>query len=517
LETTHIPGRFPRSSGILLHPTSLPNGHGIGDFGAEAYSYIDFLAEAQQRLWQILPLGPTGYGNSPYAALSAFAGNPLLISLDQLVDEGLIGRDGLGEVGAFPQGRVDYEGVTASKLPLLRQAAETFLRNASHERHARLAIFRKDNASWLDDFTLFMALRESLGGGWQQWPEALALRRPEALAAAREELRRAIDQHAVLQMLFTEQWAKVHRYAREHDVALVGDIPIFVALDSADVWAHRELFYLDEHGNPTIVAGVPPDYFSRTGQRWGNPLYRWEVLAERGYDWWIERFRAALETVDVIRIDHFRGFESYWAVPAANPTAEHGSWDRGPGVDLFVATRKALGTLPIIIEDLGLITPEVVALREELGYPGMKVLQFAWDSGPSNPFLPHNFVPNCVVYTGTHDNDTTVGWYQQAPEKERDYLQRYLGVEGQEIAWDLIRAAMASVADIAIVPAQDVLSLSTEHRMNLPGQPEGNWSWRLQPGQLTAEHAVRLARLATVYGRTPQDSREDTPEESRMP
>jgi len=493
--------RYERSSGLLLHLTSLPGPHGIGDLGHEAYRFVDFLAEAEQRLWQILPLGPTGYGNSPYAARSAFAGNSLLVSLDLLRDEGLIDDADLLPTPEFPQDRVDFAAVERFKMEALGRAAERFGADASPARRAAFDAFKHQNARWLHDFALFMALQGSHGGAWQTWGEGLARRKPDALAEARGMLAASVDVHAFAQFAFAEQWSALRSYAAERGVRIVGDIPIFVALDSADVWAQPELFLLDDRGFPTVVAGVPPDYFSATGQRWGNPLYRWDAIAATGYTWWINRFRAMLRLVDIIRIDHFRGFQGHWEIPAEHPTAEHGRWVSGPGRDLFQAARRALGDLPIIVEDLGVITPDVVALREELGYPGMKVLQFAFGSGPSNPFLPHNFERNAVVYTGTHDNDTTVGWFRTAPETERHYALEYLCGDGESVAWDMIRVALASVADTAIAPVQDVLSLGPEARMNFPGTAEGNWSWRLGPGQLTGEHAEKLARMAQAYGR----------------
>lgn len=493
-----------RSSGILLHPTSLPAAHGIGDLGPDAHRFVDFLVAAGQRFWQILPLGPTGYGDSPYAARSAFAGSPLLISLDQLRDQGLIDS---AEVAAPPSstpGRVDHPAVAAFKLPALQRAAEKFFRTANRERLDALAAFQREQARWLEDYALFMALHDAGGGtSWQEW-EADAVRRdPRALEAARSRHDAAIDFHVFTQFVFWEQWQELRRYANGQGVRFIGDIPIFVAMDSADVWAHPEMFSLDERGYPTVVAGVPPDYFSATGQRWGNPLYRWDVMARDGYRWWVDRFGRTLETVDIIRIDHFRGFQACWEIPAEHPTAQHGRWVPAPGRAVFAAARNSLGHLPIIVEDLGVITPDVKALRYALGYPGMKVLQFAFDSGPANPFLPHHYEPDVVVYTGTHDNDTTVGWYQSRSEAERDYVRRYLATDGRDIAWDMMRLAMSSVAELAIVPLQDVLSLGTEARMNFPSRPEGNWGWRLRPGELTAKHATRLRDLTETYGRLP--------------
>ena len=491
-----------RESGILLHPTSLPGPHGIGDLGADARSFVDFLAASGQRLWQVLPLGPTGYGNSPYAARSAIAGNPLLISLDLLGKEGLLSPRELAEAPSFPSDRVDYEAVAAFKLPLLRLAHSRIVDGTVPEQQSPFRDFCLQNASWLEDFALFMALEEAHHGApWQEWESGAATRRPGALEALRRDLADAIDFHRFAQFQFYRQWRVLKRYANDRAVRIIGDIPIFVALQSADVWSRPELFHLDDAGFPTLVAGVPPDYFSRTGQRWGNPLYRWNILEREHYGWWVDRFRAALTQVDLIRIDHFRGFQAFWEVPASHKTAERGRWVEGPGETLFRAVEQQLGALPVIAEDLGLITPEVEALRLKLGYPGMKVLHFAFDSDARNPYLPHNYERRCVVYTGTHDNDTTLGWFQSRSARERAAILRYLGTDGSDMPWDLIRLAFASVADVAIVPLQDVLGLGTWARMNLPGQADGNWTWRLAPGQLKPEHADRLKELASTYGR----------------
>lgn len=497
-----LKARRDRAAGMLLHPTSLPGPHGIGDLGPAAYRFVDFLAAAGQRLWQVLPLGPTGYGDSPYAARSAFAGNPLLISLEQLRDEGLLTPDDLAEVPDFPSDRVLYEQVEAFKLSRLRRAFARFCTQPEAAR-ADFRAFRTRQAAWLDDFALFMALREAYDGAvWTDWEPAIVQRDPHALATRQQELAEETTFHAFLQFLFERQWTALRRYANERGIRIIGDIPIFVAHDSADVWANQEMFLLDDRGNPTVVAGVPPDYFSPTGQRWGNPLYRWEVLAATGYRWWIDRFRAMLGLVDMIRIDHFRGFVAGWEVPADQETAEHGRWVPGPGKALFQAAQEALGNLPIIVEDLGTITPDVIALREQLGYPGMKVLQFAFGDDAHNPYLPHNYKPRCVVYTGTHDNDTTAGWFATRPPAERDAVLRYLGRDGQDIVWDMIRLALASVAEMAIIPLQDVLNLGSEARLNFPGQPQHNWRWRYREEQLTAEIGTRLRELCAIYGRT---------------
>ncbi|MBI2761750.1 MAG: 4-alpha-glucanotransferase [Chloroflexi bacterium] len=490
-----------RASGVLLHPTSLPGGHGIGDLGPEAYRFVDFLAAAGQRLWQIMPLGPPGYGESPYAARSAFAGNPLLISLDRLVEDGLLTSDEAVLVGDHDGDRAHFARVEAFKLARLRQAWERFDTEGGDRRHD-LDRFGEEQRSWLPDYVLFMALRDQHSGAWTDWSPEFVARDAGALKEASKDLAGEVAFQTFLQFLFFEQWRDLRDYANARGVRIVGDVPIFVAHDSSDVWAHQDVFYLDEHGRPTLIAGVPPDAFSSTGQRWGNPLYRWDVLGDRGFDWWVERFRATFALVDIVRIDHFRGFQACWHIPAREPTAENGDWVETPGRELFDAVRAELGDAPVIAEDLGLITPEVHALREDLGIPGMNVLQFAFGGESDNLYLPHNHTRDSVVYTGTHDNDTTVGWYASLDERTRDHVRRYLGVDGSDIAWDLIRAALQSVAEMAIVPVQDLLALDGEARMNFPGRPEGNWSWRLLPGQLTDAHAARLRDLAELYGRT---------------
>jgi 4-alpha-glucanotransferase len=498
-DTTPKPRR--RFSGLLLHPTSLPSPHGIGDLGPEAYRFVDFLADSGQTLWQILPLGPVGFGNSPYAAHSAFAGNPLLISLDELADLGLLTSEELQEAPVFPPGWVDYDVAARFKLDLLRRAAQRY-RERGGELQREYEAFRHHNASWLDDYSLFAALSDAHEGGpWQSWRGGVAHREPDALEQARQTHADEVEFHAFAQFLFWEQWGRLRQYANEREIKLIGDIPIFVAEHSADVWAHREMFSLNARGAPIVVAGVPPDLFSATGQRWGNPLYRWDVLEAEGYGWWIERFRATLRAVDIIRIDHFRGFAGYYEIPARAPTAERGRWRAGPGIKLFEAARHALHHLQIVVEDLGLITPDVVALRDALRYPGMRVLQFAFGGDADNPYLPHNFEANTVAYTGTHDNDTTLGWYESSPEEVRHHIRKYLGVDGHDVAWDMIRALLASVSERVVTPVQDVLALGTEARMNYPGRAAGNWEWRLLPDQLTALHAERLRDLTELYGR----------------
>ncbi len=504
---------FPRASGILLHPTSLPSRWGIGSLGGEAYRFVDFLVRAGQRLWEILPLGPTGYGDSPYQSLSTFAGNPLLISLDRLAEENLVEPTDLEGAPSFPEDRVDYDRVTAFRLPLLKRSFSLFERTASPTQRDTFDAFCEENASWLEDYALFLALRDvHHGAPWNRWEDDLRTREPRALERSHEKLAHDVLCHKYIQFLFFRQLSDLTRYCHERGVRLIGDLPHCVARESVDVWSHQEMFSLDTTGMPTVVAGVPPDYFSESGQLWGNPIYRWEEMAREGYRWWIERLRRALAQGDIIRLDHFRGFEKYWEVPAEESTAVKGRWVPGPGAELFEAARKALGDLPLIAEDLGVITPEVEALRERLGIPGMRVLQFAFSSDtPANEHQPHNYPRDSVVYTGTHDTDTIVGWFRggtedtprstEHRERERQRALRYLGTTGREIHWDFIRLALASVADTAIIPLQDVLGLGSEARMNLPGTTEGNWGWRFSFTMLSDATTDRLRELTTLYGR----------------
>ena len=494
--------RFPRSSGILLHPTSLPGRYGMGDLGPEAYRFVDWLHEAGQGIWQVLPLGPTGYGDSPYQCFSAFAGNPLLISPEVLLQQGHLLPAEVQGVPDFSAAYVDYGPVIEYKTALLKKAFANFQRLDNEQERRAFVVFCAGKSSWLEDYALFMALKDHHGGAvWTTWEKDIARRKPEAMARWKLALAPEMERYKYLQYQFYQQWAALRRYVQQRQMRIVGDIPIFVAHDSADVWAHPELYYLDGDGNPTVVAGVPPDYFSETGQLWGNPLYRWERMAQTGYSWWIERFRAVFELVDMLRLDHFRGFEGYWEVPAREKTAVHGRWVKGPGAELFRAVERALGKLPIIAEDLGVITPEVVALRDQFEFPGMRILQFAFASDAHDSFLPHNYVPNCVVYTGTHDNDTTWGWFKACTAQEREAVLAYLGSDGRDISWDMLRWLFASVADTAIVPLQDVLSLGTEARMNYPSRLGGNWSWRLQPEALTPTLTNRLRKITEIYGR----------------
>jgi 4-alpha-glucanotransferase len=495
---------FPRASGILLHPTSLPGRYGIGDLGLEAHQFIDFLARSEQRLWQILPLGPTGYGNSPYMSFSTMAGNPLLISLEILKDNSFLSDDDLREVPNFPLDTIDFEKVIAWKMPLLRQACKNFQDKATPLQQKEFEGFCRGKANWLEDYALFMALLEAQdGGSWVEWPDEIRNRQPAALDSWREQLRDTIFFQKFLQFEFFRQWAELKTYANTQKIRIIGDIPIYVAHNSADVWAHPEIFQLDPStGMPLEVAGVPPDYFSETGQLWGNPIYNWEHLESNHFSWWVDRVRETLAYVDIVRIDHFRGLEAYWSVPAEEETAVNGQWIKAPGYKLFDVIRDQLGSLPIIAEDLGDIDQEVLNLRDHYGFPGMKILHFAFGSDSKNAYLPFNVDTNSVIYTGTHDNNTTVGWYHQIADYERDRLHRYLGCTGSYgIAWDLIRLAMSSVANQAIIPLQDVFSLGADARMNAPGTAENNWGWRFRPEALTEDYSHRLREMVYIYGR----------------
>jgi 4-alpha-glucanotransferase len=516
---------FQRASGVLLHVTSLPSYGGIGDLGPAAYEFAAFLAAAKQHIWQVLPLGPTGFGNSPYASSSAFAGNPSLISLEFLSDWGWIEGERIGGL-AGRSGNVDFAELEARKLPLLDEAAGNFLdRGASGPRRdTRLAEqwsafgeFCRAEAGWLDDFALYAVLRREYNtGAWTAWPEPLRHRRPEALTQATETHRREIDRERVLQFAFSRQWDDLRKAAALSGIRILGDVAIFVNMDSADVWVHPELFELDEELRPIRIAGVPPDYFSPTGQRWGNPLYRWDVLGRSGFGWWIERIRRACALYDIVRLDHFRGFEAYWAIPAAEATAVKGKWVKAPGLELFRALEAALGPLPLVAEDLGLITPEVDALRKEMDLPGMKVLQFGFNSKGAHIHLPHRFTPDTVAYTGTHDNDTTQGWWDAATKVERNAVEAYVGPVAGRPVWPLIRAVESSVAQVAVIPAQDLLEAGSEARMNTPAVAAGNWSWRAPEQCWTAEIAQRLAALAEVTDRDndPLSEAEEAEEES---
>jgi 4-alpha-glucanotransferase len=500
-----------RSSGLLLHPTSLPGPWGIGDLGQPAFDFVDFLESAGQGVWQVLPLGPTGHGNSPYQSLCSLAGNPLLVSLDLLIRDGWLDERNLPPTRfGHPkhEGRVDYAAVARFKRSCLKRAFRQLARQPE-ERKADFRRFCEEERDWLDDFSTFIALKEHHhGASWREWEPGARRRDAAALATWQTRLSQRIEAHKFIQYLFFQQWRRLRRYANDRGVMIVGDMPIFVAFEGAEVWARPDLFLLDDSFAPTAVAGVPPDYFSATGQLWGNPIYRWERMAEDGYQWWIRRVAKTLELVDLVRLDHFRGFEAYWEVPAGEKTAINGRWVKGPGETLLAALQQKFGHLPFIAEDLGVITPEVERLRDQFGQPGMKVLHFAFGDTAANPYLPHNHVSNSIVYTGTHDNDTTLAWFAALTPTERKVIESYLGHPIQDICWDLIHLAFSSVADTAIVPVQDLLCLGSEARMNTPGQPQGCWEWRVKGDALTSDLARRLRRTSALFGRV-DDARGD--------
>lgn len=507
---------FERSAGIILHPTSLPGKYGIGELGPEAKQWIDFLEAAGQTLWQVMPLGPTGYGDSPYQSFSAFSGNHYLISVELLIEDGYLEKSDLQDMPDFPTSNVDFGWVIPWKLEILGKAYERFGVVADSSAFSRFDAFCQREAYWLDDYALFMACKEANGGKqWTLWDASLRDRHPEALAQWQARLEDQVRKQKFWQWLFYSQWQDVHDYAADKGISIIGDIPIFVSMDSADTWANPELFFLGAGGEPTVVAGVPPDYFSETGQRWGNPLYRWDVLDSTHYDWWIKRVRAIFNQVDIVRIDHFRGFEAYWEIPASEETAVKGKWVKGGGQPFFDALRQAFGDeLDIIAEDLGVITPEVEALRDDNNLPGMKILQFAFSTDADNDYLPHNYVSNSVVYTGTHDNDTIIGWYEKAPEKEQDALRRYLGRDDSNIAWDMIRLAYASPAVLALTTLQDVLRVGEEGRMNTPGVAAGNWSWRFSFDDVESWMIEMLKDISIVYGRIEVEEPEEAETET---
>jgi 4-alpha-glucanotransferase len=494
--------QIPRESGILLHPTSLPGPHGIGDFGEAAFRFVEWLERAGQRLWQVMPLGPTGFGNSPYSSPSAFAGNPLMVSLAWLQGDGLLTEEELAPACEFPGHAVDFERVAPFRMRLLRVAYDRVEAEASSNLREAFEAYRAGAPNWLHDYALFVSIKDALGGGsWVEWPKDIRARQPEALASWRDKLADDVRFHEFVQFLFHHQWREVRAYANARGIRIIGDIPIFVALDSADVWSSQDQFQLDDEGHPTFIAGVPPDFFSSTGQLWGNPTYNWPAMKANGYQWWIERLRATRDMVDIIRIDHFRGFAAAWHVPAGDENATGGHWEIAPGGGVFAAARRELGEFPVIVEDLGIITPDVVALREILDLPGMNVLHFAFDDDPDNMYLPHNVQRHSVMYTATHDNQTTVGWWDSLPEEERHVVRRYLGRPADDIAWDLLRLAWASVSDTAIAPMQDILRMGDEGRMNTPATATGNWAWRLLPTQLDPSLADGLRDLTCTYGR----------------
>ena len=504
-----------RASGILLHPTSLPGLFGIGDLGPEAYKFIDFLADTGQSLWQILPLGHTSYGNSPYMCLSAFGGNPYLISLERLLEEGLLDQSDIEKPPDFPKNRVDYGRAIKYKIPRLARSFKKFKEKYATRYPEDFYAFSETNAFWLEDYALFTSLKEAHNGQvWTKWEEGASTRQLDALVQWRNKLAENMEFWKYVQYQFFKQWLALKDYCHEKGIHIIGDIPVYVAHDSAEVWAHRRQFHLDEQGNPLVVAGVPPDYFSATGQRWGNPIYRWDMMAQRDYRWWTDRFRTNFILVDMVRLDHFRGFQAYWEIPATEPTAVRGRWVKGPGIALFNAVKAVLGDVQMIAEDLGIITEEIDTLREQLGLPGMRILQMAFGNDLKAPgYRPHNHIVNCAVYTATHDHNTTVGWFTAKPgtqttqateevKEEREYALKYLGTDGSEIHWDFIRIALSSVASIAIFLLQDVFGLGTEARMNRPGTSQGNWEWRFTPDMLTPTIRERLGELTRVYERS---------------
>jgi 4-alpha-glucanotransferase len=509
---------FPRSSGILLHPTSLPGCFAIGDLGPAAFAFADFLAASGQSLWQVLPLGPTGYGDSPYACYSAFAGNTLLISPEKLLEQGLITEVDLPEITTTFSSRLDFGAAHKTKGALLAKAFANYQRTTDTEFRSEFETFAEQNASWLDDYAMFRALKDAHDGKpWYEWERSLVKRTPEALKRPRIELHDQIEAQKFAQFIFFRQWLELKAHCNRRGIQFVGDVPIFVAHDSADVWTNPDQFKLNSDGSPVVVAGVPPDYFSKTGQYWGNPIFNWDRMLADGFKWWIDRVRATLQLVDIARIDHFRGFAACWEIPGGDKTAERGRWVEAPGRELFTTIREALGELPIIAEDLGVITPDVEKLRDDFGFPGMRILQFAFSSDTKNIDLPHNYHQNVVVYTGTHDNDTTVGWFNSVAgegstrtaeqiECERKFCMKYLRTDGKRIHWDFIHAVLASVANTAIVPLQDVLGLGSEARMNLPNSTSGNWLWRFNEEDLTDELASELREFTNLYGRMPKGS-----------
>ena len=503
--------RFERSAGILLHPTSLPGQFGIGDLGSEAYRFVDFLETAGQKLWQVFPLGPTGYGDSPYQCFSAFAGNPLLISPEKLVEDGFLS---LSEIEAYPNSdplKIDYGQVINYKKLILRKAFNNFKKNSNGQEELYNS-FCTGNEEWLNDFSFFMAAKDFHGGKlWTEWDKNLVVRDKKALKEWEQKLDDDINYHKFVQYQFSFQWSNLKKFANEKGIKIIGDMPIFIAYDSADLWANKSIFTVDKEGKLETVAGVPPDYFSATGQLWGNPLYRWNAMEKDNFLWWRQRMSNMLKLVDIIRIDHFRGLEAFWEIPGGAPTAEKGRWVKAPGEKLFNTLKKHLGELPILAEDLGVITKAVEALRDKFEFPGMKILQFAFGTGMERRFLPHNITPNSVVYTGSHDNDTTRGYFEKEKKADNDiysHAQKYLDYEGEDVVQKLIKTAYASVADIVIIPMQDVLNLGGEARMNFPGKPAGNWTWRFTWEEIPDFIAGTYKEMTELYERPPKPEKE---------
>ncbi|MFZ3070384.1 MAG: 4-alpha-glucanotransferase [Anaerolineaceae bacterium] len=497
-----------RFSGILLHPTSFPSPDGIGDLGAEAYRWIDFLKASGCQMWQVLPLGPTGYGDSPYQCFSAFAGNPFLVSSLLLIEDRLLDLQDLADRPTFPVEKVDFGPVIVWKNKLLDRAYEKYCKDQPASLMAAFEKYCHDKQAWLEDFSLFMAIKESQNGNpWNLWPADLKFRKAEALESFVKSNNNKIEKHKFNQFLFFRQWDRLHHYANEKGIEIIGDIPFVVAFDSADVWANPDLFLMDAGLTPTAVAGVPPDYFSRNGQLWGNPLYKWEAHEVVDFKWWVDRLSSVLELVDIVRLDHFRGFAAAWHVPYGSTTAVNGAWIKGPGARLFNTLQSKFPDLPIIAEDLGVITPDVKEIRDGFNLPGMKILQFAFSGDPEDDFLPHHYPVNCFAYTGSHDNDTALGWYRRASPRDQDFCRRYLNVSGDDIAWSMIRAVWQSVAKNVVAPMQDLLSLDTSARMNLPGSESGNWSWRMRPNVLTDQLQHRLWEMNLLYSRLPAEEK----------
>jgi 4-alpha-glucanotransferase len=503
--------RFERSAGILLHPTSLPGKYGIGDLGSEAYNFINFMEAAGQKLWQVFPLGPTGYGDSPYQCFSAFAGNPNLISPEKLIEKGLLTEKDISSPPVSNPHKIDFGNIINYKKVILRKAYDTAI-SKSILTINDFKMFCDENSEWLEDYCFFMAAKEHHGGGlWTEWEEGLVKKDANTVKKWKQKLTEEINYNKFVQFVFFEQWTDIKKYANSKGIKIIGDMPIFIAYDSADLWAHKELFTVDENGGLIFVAGVPPDYFSATGQLWGNPLYKWDEMEKNDFLWWRQRMKQMLNLVDIIRIDHFRGFDAYWEIPGDAPTAEKGKWVKAPGKKLFNTIKKHLGSLPIIAEDLGVITKSVEALRDNFNFPGMKILQFAFGTGMEDKFLPHNFSQNCLVYTGSHDNDTTVAYFEKEKNNGNDiyqHAQQYLNYFGDDITGALIRTAYASVADLVIIPMQDILRLGGEARMNFPGKPGGNWHWRFSWGQVKHDTASYYKYLCELYERPPKPKKE---------